>query len=151
MAQPDLTAAAAAASTPHGVYSGLGPSYAGPTTHASGWRRFAATIMFIASAANVMWGVAALAGDRHFHSGELLYGSLSMWGAILLVIAALQLLTGALVLGRHVLGAVLGIGIASISLLVQLMAIGAYPIWSVIVIVIDGLVIYGLAMHGTDS
>jgi hypothetical protein len=28
------------------------------------------------------------------------------------------------------------------------MAIGAHPLWSVIVIVVDGLIIYGLSVHG---
>jgi hypothetical protein len=28
------------------------------------------------------------------------------------------------------------------------MSVGAHPVWSVIVIVVDGLIIYGLTVHG---
>ena len=105
--------------------------------------------MFLAAAAvNTLYGVAALANDDHFRVDELLFGDLSMWGALYLGFAVLQLITGLLILGRRTSGAVLGIGIALLNGTLALMSIGAYPLWSVIVLAIDGLIIYGLAVYG---
>ena len=149
MAQPDLNLSAAAVATPHGVYSGLGGG--APHDHhavGAGWRRFAATMIFIASAGNLLWGIAAVTGDRHFKAHDLVVGSLGAWGAIVLAFAAFQLLTAVLILRRSGAGVVFGIGIAAIGMLAQMVAIGAYPVWSVFVIAIDALVIYGLAVHG---
>jgi hypothetical protein len=47
-----------------------------------------------------------------------------------------------------VTGALLGIGLALISGLVALFSIGAYPVWSIVVLAIDGLIIYALTVHG---
>ena len=47
-----------------------------------------------------------------------------------------------------IIRAMLGILIAGLSAVVHLMLIGGYTLWSVIVIAVDCLVIYGLATHG---
>jgi hypothetical protein len=152
MAQPDLNLSASALATPHGVYSGL--DRGGPREHpavAAGWRRFAATMILIAAAGNLLWGIAAVTSDRHFRAHDIVAGSLGAWGGIVLAVAALQILTAVLILRRSRTGVVLGIAIAGLGMLAQLVAIGAYPVWSVFVIVIDGLVIYGLAVHGDSD
>jgi hypothetical protein len=53
-----------------------------------------------------------------------------------------------LVFARSAIGAILGIFIAGLNATVALVSIGAYPIWSITVMVVDGLIIYGLAVHG---
>lgn len=78
-----------------------------------------------------------------------------MWGWIYLGFAAVQLVTGGLIVsmrgGRRAVGAALGIGIALLPALMVLMSIGAYPIWSIILLAIDGLIIYGLAAYGFED
>ncbi|HEX9354839.1 MAG TPA: hypothetical protein VF933_13615 [Streptosporangiaceae bacterium] len=44
----------------------------------------------------------------------------------------------------------LGIGFAVISAIVNLAFIAAYPVWGLIVIALDVLVIYALAVHGRE-
>jgi hypothetical protein len=56
-----------------------------------------------------------------------------------------------LIFNRSHLGALVGILIAGLNAIAQLMAIGAYPVWSVIVLVIDGLIIYGLCVYGFEE
>jgi hypothetical protein len=127
---------------PHG--SGQAPA----ELTGGGWITFAAVMMVLAGAANLLWAIAAFANDDYFRAGELLFGDLSAWGAAFLAIGVTQLLTALLLFNRHELGAMLGIVLATGSAFAQLMGIGAYPIWSVIVLVIDGLVIYGLCVYG---
>jgi hypothetical protein len=38
--------------------------------------------------------------------------------------------------------------IAAVNALVHAMAIGGHPVWSIIVLAVDGLIIYGLTVHG---
>lgn len=116
-----------------------------------GFITLAGVMLFIAAAANALWGIAAFANDDYFAADELLFGDLSAWGGIYLAVAALQLATAVLIFNKSRLGALLGILIAGVNAIAQLMAIGAYPLWSVIVLVIDGLIIYGLCVYGLDE
>ena len=156
MAQPDLNLGAAASATQHGVYSGVdSPSGEFRDTHhhdpLPGWRVFSATLIFIAAAANALGSIAALAGDKHFKDTELLVGSLGLWGVVLLVFAIVQVVAAVLIVKGSHTGVVMGIAIAAASMVAQLFVVGAYPIWSVFVIVLDGLVIHGLTVHVSDS
>lgn len=114
----------------------------------SGWLTFAAVMFIAAAAVNILYGISALVNDDYFRVDELLFGDLSFWGVVYLCIGAIQLLAAILVLRRSVTGALLGIGLALISGLVALFSIGAYPVWSIVVLAIDGLIIYALTVHG---
>jgi hypothetical protein len=122
-----------------------------PSSGGAGWLTFAA-VMFIAAAVfNALWGISALVNDDHFRADELLFGDLSMWGAIYLGLAVLLGLTAILIIRRHGSGIILGCLLAMIHGVVALMSIGAYPLWTVVLLVIDGLIIYGLTAHGVDA
>ena len=139
--------------TPAGANTGYGPSYGSSPApgYGTGWLTFAAVMFMLAGIANGLWGIAALVNDDYFTADELLFGDLSMWGVFYLLLAAAQLATAWLVLRRSAVGAVIGIGLALLHGLVALMSIGAYPLWTVIVLVIDGLIIYGLTVHGFEE
>lgn len=139
--------------TPTGADPGYGASYGAPSQmrEGHGWLVFAAVMFFAAAAANALWGIAALVNDSYFRVDELLFGDLSMWGVIYLVFAAVQALTAFLILRRSTLGVVLGIGIALLNAVLVLLSIGGYPLWSVIILVIDGLIIYGLSVYGFEE
>jgi hypothetical protein len=127
--------------------SGLTPS----EPRGRGFITLAGVMLFIAAAANALWGIAAFANDDYFAADELLFGDLSTWGGIYLAIGAVQLVTAVAIFNKSHLGALVGIVIAGLNAIAQLMAIGAYPVWSVIVLVIDGLIIYGLCVYGFDD
>jgi hypothetical protein len=127
--------------------SGLTPS----EPRGRGYITLAGVMLFIAAAANALWGIAAFANDDYFAADELLFGDLSTWGGVYLAIAAVQLVTAVAIFNKSHLGALVGIVIAGLNAIAQLMAIGAYPVWSVIVLVIDGLIIYGLCVYGFDE
>jgi hypothetical protein len=118
------------------------------TVEGGGWLTFAAVLFLLAAAFNAVYGVAALANDDYFAADELLFGDLSLWGVLYLAFAAVQLCAAVLIIRRNVGGAVIGIGLAGFHALTSLVAIGAYPVWSVIMLIIDGLIIYGLTVYG---
>lgn len=112
------------------------------------WLVFAGVMLLLAAAANMLWGVAALANKDYFATEELLYGDLSMWATVLLAVALIEVLTAMLLFSANPAGAPFGILIAALNVLGQMMVVGAYPVWSVIIIAIDAIIIYALAVHG---
>jgi hypothetical protein len=113
-----------------------------------GWAAFAATMVLVVGVLNVIYGVAALIEDDYFLADELLFGDLTLWGWVHLIIGVAQVITAMLIFGGNDFGAVLGIMFAGFNAIAALLDIGAYPVWSVIILVIDGLVIYALTVHG---
>jgi hypothetical protein len=113
-----------------------------------GWAAFAATMVLIAGVFNFIYGLAAIVDDDYFVARELLFGDLSLWGWIHLILGVLQVVTAAMIFAGSELGAVLGITFAGFSAIAALLAIGAYPLWSVIILVVDGLIIYALTVYG---
>jgi hypothetical protein len=112
-----------------------------------GWAVFSGVMLLAVAAANTLYGISALVNDDYFAIDELLFGDLAVWGVLSLLFASGQLLTGVLVLRRRASGAALGIMFAGLHGIVALASIGAYPLWSVVVLVIDGLIVYGLSVH----
>jgi hypothetical protein len=116
-----------------------------------GWLTFAGVMLLLAATFNAIYGIAALANDDYFAADELLFGDLSLWGALYLIAACSQALAGFLVLARSPFGAFLGIVLAMLSATVALFSMAAYPIWSIIVMVVDGMIIYGLTVYGFNE
>jgi hypothetical protein len=118
------------------------------TRKGTGWAGFAGTMILVVGTFNIIWGLVALTQDTYFAADELLMWSLNSWGAIHIVIGGVQLLVALLIFSGSGAGAVLGIVLAFFSAVGALMSIGAYPIWSIIIIAIDGMVIYALTVYG---
>lgn len=113
------------------------------------WAAFAAILFLILGIFNVIDGIAALtAADDYFRVEALLFGDLSMWGVLFLIVGVLQLLASYLIFQGSAAGALLGITLASLNAILALLAIGAYPIWAIIILVLDGVVIYALTVYG---
>ena len=117
-------------------------------TQGRGWLTFAGVMFLVAAVFNTVYGVAALANDDYFAVDELLFGDLSLWGALYLTAAAAQAITALLVFARSSIGSFLGILVAMLSATLALISIGAYPLWSITIMFVDGLIIYGLTVYG---
>jgi hypothetical protein len=109
-----------------------------------GWAVFAAIVIAVAGAWNLILGIATFTRKEYFDESSMLYSNLSFWGVVWIIIGALQLLTAILVARGSVVGRVLGLMGASVSLLVWFFSIAAHPVSSVVVIVGDFLVLYAL-------
>jgi hypothetical protein len=116
--------------------------------HGENWAALAGCLFLILGMFNLIDGIAALANDDYFRVDELLFGDLSMWGVIFLVVGVLQLVTALLIFRGSLVGALLGITLAGVNAMIALLSVGAYPIWSIIILVLDGVVIYALTVYG---
>jgi len=112
-----------------------------------GWVSFIGVLFALLGAFNALDGIVALAGDAQFREENLFFGDLTFWGLTLLGIGALQLLTAVLILRRNANGQGLGIILCAFNLIWQLFFVAVFPIWSLLIIAADVLIIYGLCIH----
>ena len=116
-----------------------------------GWLVFAGTMVLIAATADAVFGIAALANDDSFSDDELLFGDLSTWGVLFLIVAAIKAIVALMIFARNPVGALLGILVAILSGTLALLSILAHPLLSIIVMTIDILVIFSLWAYGFRS
>jgi hypothetical protein len=118
----------------------------------TGWMLFAAAMLSIVAALNLIDGVAAVSNSNFFvGNAEFVFSGLKTWGWILIVIAVLQgfVVAGILLEWRGFRWA--GVAIAGLNGIAQLMFMPAYPLWSLALFAVDILVIYALVAHGAVS
>src|SRR3954447_26560648 len=106
--------------------------------HGRRWAVFAVVVFITLGALNLIDGVAALVQDDYFKADELLFGDLSMWGVLYIGVGLVQFLAGFMIFRGSAAGAMLGVVLVSLNAVVALLSIGAYPLWSVIILVLDG-------------
>jgi hypothetical protein len=118
-----------------------------------GWVVFAAVMMGILGVFHAIAGLTALFNEEYYlvgQNGLVLEVDYTTWGwvhlllGILVVLAALSLAAG------HMFGRVAGVILAAISAVANLGFLAAYPVWSVIMIAIDVIVIYAIVVHGRE-
>ena len=121
-----------------------------PDERGRNWAASVAVLFFVLGCFNVIYAIAAFSNDDYFQADELLFGDLSMWGTLYLIAGGLHLLTAFLVWRGSVMGQLLGIALAMVNSLQVLLSVGAYPVWAMIILVINGLVIYALTVYGDE-
>ncbi|HWG64184.1 MAG TPA: hypothetical protein VG253_21040 [Streptosporangiaceae bacterium] len=82
--------------------------------------------------------------------GLIVHVNYNAWGWTHFSLGVLIVLVGFGVLAGMTWARVVGIALAVISAIVSLAFIPAYPVWGVIVIALDIVVIYALATHGRE-
>ena len=123
-------------------------SYAGPSTAWSGWVIFAATLMVLVGAFNLVDGFVALFNAGYYGAHfTLLTGNLQTWGWWNLVYGAILVVTGMSLFTGSFWARIVAIVLVSINALAQLTIIAVFPIWALVVIGIDVAVIYALAVN----
>lgn len=115
----------------------------------AGWLLFAGIMLVVAGILNVIYGIAAI-GDSSFFVNDQKYilSGLNTWGWVTLVLGAIQILAAFSIWAGNQFGRWFGIVAASLSAIAALMAIPAYPFWSLAIFAVDILVVYGLAAYG---
>jgi hypothetical protein len=116
----------------------------------SGWVVFAGVMLLVASVLNAIYGFSAIYNDDYVAEEEFLYGPVSLWGWLAVGIAVVMLITALGVFVRNAMAAYLGIFIAAVNALAHLTAIGGATAFSIVVIAVDALIVYGLAVHGSE-
>ena len=124
-----------------------------PPTGWTGWVVFASAMMFLLGCFQAVQGLVAIFDDGFYRvtdSGLVVNVDYTVWGWVHLLLGVLIIASGAGVLTGNMAARVVAVGLAGLSALVNLAFIEAYPVWSVIIITLDVLVIYAVTVHGHE-
>jgi hypothetical protein len=108
---------------------------------------FVAAYLVIAGVLNIVWGIVALDNKSYFASGGLLWSELNTWGWVAIIVGAVQILGSMLVAARRAGGAIIAGSLAFFGIMLNFLSIGAYPVWSVILLVVDAMIIWAVTVH----
>lgn len=115
---------------------------------------FGGIMMEMVGGFQLIEGLVALFKDEYYlvsPNGLVIEVNYTAWGWTHLLIGLVAIATGIGVMVGKMWARVLGIVIAVVSALVNIAFLSAYPIWSTIIIAMDVLVIYALAVHGRET
>lgn len=118
-----------------------------------GWVLFAGIMLFMIGTFQALAGLVALFDDKYYlvaSSGLVVSMDYTAWGWIHLALGVVACFAGFGVMVGQMWARVFGIGVAFLSAFANLAFIGAYPVWGVVIIAIDVLAIYALAVHGRE-
>ncbi len=118
-----------------------------------GWVHFAGILMIVRAFFQGFSGVVALTKPTTFVLTEerLAVFNFMAWGWIHIVIAILLLTAGFSVLGGGTWGRVVGVIMTTLAIFANLAFLPAYPVWSVIALVLDIIILYALLVHGGEA
>jgi hypothetical protein len=117
----------------------------------SGWVLFAGIMIMMVGVLNVIWGIAAIDKAAFFvQDQKYIYSDLRTWGWIMAILGGLQLVAAFSIWSGGGFGRWFGIATATANAIAALLALPAYPFWSLAIFAVDVLVIYGLAAYGGD-
>jgi hypothetical protein len=84
-------------------------------------------------------------------NAHYVFGDLRTWGWITLIIGVLQLLAAAGVLAGNQWARWFGVAVLGLSAIDQMFFIPAYPFWSLTIIAVDVVALYGLCAYGSRA
>ena len=118
----------------------------------TGWIVFAGVMLIVVGALQAIYGLVAVLNDEWvvWGNGDAVLLDITVWGWIHLIIGVVVVLAGFGVLSGNILARIVGVAVAVISLVAAFLALPLYPVWSIIVIAIDVLVIWALTAHGSE-
>lgn len=120
---------------------------------AVGLAYFAGCVMMISGVFGALAGIAAISRDNvYVLRGDYVYvWDVSAWGWIHLALGVLVFLAGLAVFSGRVWARAVGIVLAALSAIANFMFLPYYPVWALLIIVLDILVIWALTMYGRPS
>jgi hypothetical protein len=126
-------------------------------TGTSGWYGlvvFAGTMMVILGAFHAIAGLVALFNDEYFvvrPSGLVITADYTTWGWVHLLLGIGACLAGGALFAGKTWARIVAVVIATFSAIMNLAFLSAYPLWSVIMIAVDILIIYAVTVRKDET
>jgi hypothetical protein len=120
----------------------------------TGWFTFAGTVLVIVGAINIIYGLSALYRDQVLMTagaGDAIIWDLSAWGSVLLLFGIFQLLAGCALFGGAGWARWTAIVLAGLSAIANVGFITVFPLWTILIVALDIVVIYQLAGRGVPA
>ena len=111
---------------------------------------FAAVLLVVVGFFNVIDGIAAIANSHIFiANAHYVIGDLRAWGWVALILGALQILAALGVIVGNQAARWFGVGVIGLNAVGQMFFIPAYPFWSLMIIAVDVVALWGLCAYGS--
>ena len=111
---------------------------------------FASAVLAIVGFFNLIYGIAAIANSHVFvANAHYVFGNLRTWGWITLIFAILLLIAGGGIMVGNQLARWFGVVVLGLNVIEQMFTIPAYPFWSLIIVAMDVVALYGLCAYGS--
>lgn len=119
----------------------------------TGWIAFAAIMMLLLGAFHAFQGLLALFDAEYFlvkSSGLAVSVDYTTWGWVHLIAGIVVALAGGGLMTGRLWARAVGVYVAMLSALFNVAFLAAYPVWSVMMIAVDILVIWAITVHGRE-
>ena len=118
-----------------------------------GWVAFASSMMVLLGILQVIEGFVAIFDDGYYRvapSGLVVSIDYTAWGWTHLLLGLLIVASGVGLLSGNVAARTVAVVLAGLSSILNLLFMAAHPVWSIIIIAVDVLVIYAVTVHGRE-
>ena len=118
-----------------------------------GWIAFAGILMVMVGVFHFIQGLVALFNDSFYlarPSGMVISVDYTAWGWTHMIGGVVLFVAGLCVFAGQIWARTVGTILAVLSAIVNIGFLAAYPVWSILMIALDVIVIMALTVHGSD-
>jgi hypothetical protein len=121
-----------------------------------GWVYFAGVLLILRGISEAFLGITALVNKHYLFvntNGGLVVSNSNMnaWGWVQLAVGLLVLAVGFSVLHGSRWARVVAVFLAGAAFLLNMAFIGIFPVWAIVAMVVDVLIIYALVVYGDEA
>jgi hypothetical protein len=124
-----------------------------------GWKTFAGIMILVSGAFNIIDGLMGLSSVRYFTdvtpgagTGEYpIVNDIKVWSWVVLATGVVLVGAAFAIFSGATWGRIVGIVAAAVNMVIQFTWMAHFPFWSMAMMVLDGFVIYALAVHGAAT
>src|SRR6266511_1811033 len=119
----------------------------------AGWVIFAASMLLIIGVFNVVEGLVALFDDKRLviTPGKLVAVDLTGWGWTLLIFGLVMIATGIGLFSAQTWARITAIILAGLHAVINVLWIGAYPVWSLLMVALDVVLLFALTVRWSEA
>ncbi|WP_433727654.1 DUF7144 family membrane protein [Actinoplanes sp. CA-051413] len=119
----------------------------------AGWIVFAGVMMTVTSSINIFEGCLALIADERVvaTADEFILVDLTSWGWTLVLFGVVMLGSGLGLFAGAVWARIASVVVIGLHAVAQVLWLGAYPVWSLLMITLDTVVLFALCARWAES
>jgi hypothetical protein len=111
---------------------------------------FAVALLVTVGIFNLIDGIAAIANSHVFiANAHYVVGDLRAWGWVVLILGTLQVIAAVAILAGSQAARWFAVVVIGLNAIGQMLFIPAYPFWSLLIIAVDVVALWGLCAYGS--